>query len=91
MARKKKTGRATQGPSTGRSVAKRIDTVRHKDRRKNIPTEELRDFVRDEENQPKKILYPRDPDLDPQLVWKGKEEGKRLTRLFLVGTCCSDG
>ena len=53
---------------------KRIDAVRHKDKRKNIPTEELRDFVRDDENAPKKLLYPRDPDLDPQLVWKGKDE-----------------
>jgi hypothetical protein len=54
--------------------SKRIDAVRHKDKRKNIPTEELRDFVRDDENAPKKLLYPRDPDLDPQLVWKGKDE-----------------
>jgi adenine-specific DNA-methyltransferase len=52
----------------------KIETVRHKDSRKNIPTEELRDFVREEENKPKTILYPRDPSLDPQLVWKGKDE-----------------
>src|SRR5665213_484031 len=54
--------------------AARIESVRHKDTRTNIPTEELRDFVRDEENAPKTILYPRDPSLDPQLVWKGKDE-----------------
>jgi adenine-specific DNA-methyltransferase len=36
----------------------------------NIPTEELRDFVKDDEAKPKPktILYPRDPSLDPQLV-----------------------
>jgi len=51
-----------------------VESLRHKDKRKNIPTEELRDFVRDDENAPKKVLYPRDPDLDPQLVWKGKDE-----------------
>ncbi|HUT57456.1 MAG TPA: site-specific DNA-methyltransferase, partial [Phycisphaerae bacterium] len=51
-----------------------IESVRHKDKRKNIPTEELRDFVREEEQAPKTVLYPRDPDLDPQLVWKGKDE-----------------
>ena len=28
----------------------------------------------DEEKAPKNILYPRDPSLDPQLVWKGKDE-----------------
>jgi hypothetical protein len=29
-----------------------IETVRHKDERKNIPTEEPRNFVADEENRP---------------------------------------
>jgi len=43
-------------------------------RRANIPTEELRDFVAEDEAKPKVILYPRDPSLDPQLVWKGKDE-----------------
>src|ERR1022692_3503502 len=48
--------------------------TKHKDKRANIPTEELRDFVADDEKEPKKTLYPRDPSLDPQLVWKGKDE-----------------
>lgn len=51
-----------------------IESVRHKDKRANIPTEELRDFISDEEKTPKVILYPRDESLDPQLVWKGKDE-----------------
>ena len=51
-----------------------LDSIRHKDKRANIPTEELRGFVADEEKSPKKLLYPRDPTLDPQLVWKGKDE-----------------
>lgn len=46
----------------------------HADARANIPTEELRDFIADEERNPKTRLYPRDPSLDPQLVWKGKDE-----------------
>ncbi|MCY2987733.1 MAG: site-specific DNA-methyltransferase [Planctomycetota bacterium] len=54
--------------------ATRIDAVRHKDKRTNIPTEELRDFVAQEEQQPYTVRYPRNPDLDPQLVWKGKDE-----------------
>jgi len=45
---------------------------RHKDKRKNIPTEELRDFIADDESAPKTMLYPRDPSFDPQLVWKAK-------------------
>jgi adenine-specific DNA-methyltransferase len=51
-----------------------IDTVRHKDKRTNIPTEELRDFVAEEEQHPYAVRYPRNPDLDPQLVWKGKDQ-----------------
>jgi len=51
-----------------------IESFKYKDRRANIPTEELRDFVVKDEASPKTILYPRDPSLDPQLVWKGKDE-----------------
>jgi adenine-specific DNA-methyltransferase len=46
----------------------RIDAHRHNDKRANIPTEELRDFVADDEREPKTRLYPRDPSLDPQLM-----------------------
>jgi hypothetical protein len=56
---------------------KPVETLTHKDRRVNIPTEELRDFVADQEAKPKAVLYPRDPSLDPQLVWKGKDEQDR--------------
>lgn len=52
----------------------KVESIRHADKRTNIPTEELRDFVRDAEHAPKKMLYSRDPSLDPQLVWKGKDE-----------------
>ncbi|BAY86094.1 DNA methylase [Calothrix parasitica NIES-267] len=51
-----------------------INTVKHKDKRANIPTEELRDFLSDEEKQPKNLLYSRDISLDPQLVWNTKDE-----------------
>jgi len=63
----------TSGTGGGRSVA----SIRHKDKRANIPTEELRDFVAEEESAPKTVRYPRDPSLDPQLVWKGKDEQDR--------------
>ena len=53
---------------------KPIESLKHKDKRSNIPTEELRDFVKEDENRPEAVLYPRDPSLDPQLVWKGKDE-----------------
>jgi len=51
-----------------------IETTVHKQKRTNIPTEELRGFVKEEEDKPKRILYPRDTSLDPQIVWRGKDE-----------------
>jgi len=51
-----------------------VEATKHKDKRRNIPTEELSDFVKSDERAPTKVLYPRDPSLDPQLVWKGKDE-----------------
>ncbi len=65
--------------STARRGAPRVTSVRHADKRLNIPTEELRDFVADDERAPattqyeRPVLYPRDPDADPQLVWRGKD------------------
>ena len=47
-----------------------VDAIKHKDSRTNIPTRELAAFAGDDERAPKTILYP----LDPQLVWKGKDE-----------------
>ena len=44
------------------------------DTRQNIPTAELESFTRPEEKRPAIVRYPRDPTLDPQLVWKGKDE-----------------
>jgi adenine-specific DNA-methyltransferase len=54
-----------------------VESLKHQDRRPNIPTEELRDFVKKDETKPGTMLYPRDPSLDPQLVWKGKDEQDR--------------
>ena len=51
-----------------------VEVLRHKDTRANIPTNELRAMLADDERSPKAMLYPRDPSLDPQLVWKGKDE-----------------
>ncbi len=51
-----------------------ISSHTHADTRPNIPTEELRDFIAEDEKKPKTVLYRRDPSLDPQLVWKGKDE-----------------
>ena len=60
----------------------KVESIRHKDKRANIPTEELRDFMADEELTPNTTLYPRDQSLDPQLVWKGKDEQDRKDRKY---------
>src|SRR5690348_6897538 len=63
-----------------KSATTPISSIRHEEKRKNIPTEELRDFMPDDEKQQKTtlyerpLLYPRDPSKDPQLVWRGKDE-----------------
>lgn len=60
----------------------KIESVKHADKRVNIPTEDLRGFVPEKHQQTPPVDYPgllyaRDPSLDPQLVWKGKDEQDR--------------
>src|SRR4051794_2032452 len=62
MARKKATG-----PTP-------VDAITHADKRANLPTADAHDFVAPEVEQAHSVRYPRDPTLDPQLVWKGKDE-----------------
>ncbi|MEF8749867.1 MAG: site-specific DNA-methyltransferase [Candidatus Accumulibacter propinquus] len=67
---------------------KSVETLTHDAaRRKNIPTAEYQSVLPTEQQQPKQIRYPRpdaaelgeeksarNRDLDPQLVWRGKDE-----------------
>src|ERR1700688_1249719 len=55
---------------------KKIETLTHeKASRKNIPTAEFQSVMRKEEQSPIRIAYARrNRDLDPQLVWRGKDE-----------------
>src|SRR5438874_511037 len=54
---------------------KAVEATRHwGNRRVNIPTAELESFAADDERRPRIVRYPRDPSLDPQLVWRGKDE-----------------
>jgi len=50
-----------------------IDAITHADTRANLPTSDAQDFVAPELERPIPVTYPRDPSLDPQLVWKGKD------------------
>ena len=58
-----------------KSGARSVETLTHnKDKRKNIPTAEHQSVMRPEEQEAKPLRYPRNTDLDPQLVWRGKDE-----------------
>src|SRR5215472_13941673 len=56
-------------------AAKSVEALKHdEDKRKNIPTAEFQSVLDKERQEPKKVRYPRNTDLDPQLVWRGKDE-----------------
>ena len=55
--------------------AKTVETLTHDEaKRKNIPTAEYQSVLEKEQQDPKPVRYPRNRDLDPQLVWRGKDE-----------------
>ena len=53
-----------------------VDALKHgQAKRRNIPTAEYESVMREEEKTPIRIAYERrNRDLDPQLVWRGKDE-----------------
>ena len=55
---------------------KTVETLKHSaDTRKNIPTAEYQSVLKDEQQSPIRVAYERrNRDLDPQLVWRGKDE-----------------
>jgi len=66
---------------------KSVEALTHEEaKRRNIPTAEYQSVMRKEEQQPKAVHYPRgsngleeektsrNRDLDPQLVWRGKDQ-----------------
>ncbi|MDF0595044.1 site-specific DNA-methyltransferase [Psychromarinibacter halotolerans] len=51
-----------------------IDPITHDDQRVNIPTPELAPMMNPDDARPIKVAYEqRNPDLDPQLIWRGKD------------------
>ena len=59
-----------------RKPAKTVETIRHLDAsRKNIPTAEYQAVMAEDDRSPISVAYERrNRDLDPQLVWRGKDE-----------------
>ena len=69
MAKKKAAKKKAAG------AKKSVETITHADdKRSNIPTAEMASVVSKADKAPVKLRYPRNTDLDPQLVWKGKDE-----------------
>jgi len=58
-----------------KSTPKTVETLNHEgDKRRNIPTAEYQSMVQKQEEKPRQLRYPRNLDIDPQLVWRGKDE-----------------
>ena len=55
---------------------KEVDTIRHSDAtRPNLPSAEHQSLMGEDEQSPIQVAYERrNRDLDPQLVWRGKDE-----------------
>ena len=64
-------------PRSNRSAAgKSVEALRHEqETRTNIPTAEYQSMVEEDTESPLRVSYQRrNRDLDPQLVWRGKDE-----------------
>ena len=59
-----------------RAAPKSMEALRHEaDTRTNIPTAEYQSMVEEDTESPLRVAYQRrNRDLDPQLVWRGKDE-----------------
>jgi adenine-specific DNA-methyltransferase len=58
------------------STSKSVEALRHdEEKRRNIPTAEYQAVLQEEAKNPVRVAYERrNRDLDPQLVWRGKDE-----------------
>jgi adenine-specific DNA-methyltransferase len=61
--------------ATKKSTPLNVEALKHEDAtRRNIPTAEFQSVMHKDQQNSKQIRYPRNTDLDPQLVWRGKDE-----------------
>lgn len=51
-----------------------VEAIQHADKRTNIPTADAQEFIDPSIEGKPPLRYPRDPSLDPQLVWRGKDK-----------------
>lgn len=57
-----------------------VSAIIHQDaKRKNIPTQEMQSIMTEKDKRPIPASYlKRNPDLDPQLIWRGKYDGDEM-------------
>lgn len=66
--------------ATNKNTPLSVETLKHEDAtRKNIPTAEYQSVMKKDQQSPVRVAYPRERedrnrDVDPQLVWRGKDE-----------------
>ncbi len=74
--------------AVARKKVQKVESITHdQEKRPNIPSAEMEGLLKNAQAQPVKVsfprknnpdlspeLYTRNPDIDPQLVWKGKED-----------------
>ena len=51
-----------------------MQATQHADKRVNLPTADAEVFAGPEVSEVKRLRWERDPSLDPQLVWRGKDD-----------------
>jgi adenine-specific DNA-methyltransferase len=74
MARTKTTRKNTTRKNTT-GAAKAVEALKHDAKRKNIPTAEYQSVIDERTKTPVQVAYERrNRDLDPQLVWRGKDQ-----------------
>jgi adenine-specific DNA-methyltransferase len=76
MAKRKTPKKTPATKPVKKPMGKTVATLRHEEAsRKNIPTAEYQSMIEREQQSPVRVAYERrNRDLDPQLVWRGKDE-----------------
>ena len=61
-----------------------VSAITHQEaKRKNIPTQEMQSIMTEKDKQPIHVAYgKRNPDLDPQLIWRGKYDGDEMLNVM---------
>ncbi len=67
-----------------------IDSIKHGDKRRNLPTADAQEFVTPQIEEARQILVERNPSLDPQLVWRGKYGDESAAAIEDAATLLAD-